>query len=146
MAGYLKRERWADGAGLQPGGRGSPTGSTLPSPEGGVNRAVREFNMIRDGDRIAVAVSGGKDSLALLRLLQVRRSFSHTQYELAAVHVLGDATGVTPPYPPLEAWLQTEGVPYRIAEQEVDPEVTYSLDCRRCAWFKALRSFSPLRS
>jgi hypothetical protein len=60
--------------------------------------------------------------------------------------VLGDATGVTPPYPPLEAWLQTEGVPYRIAEQEVDPEVTYPLDCRRCAWFKALRSFSPLRS
>jgi len=34
-----------------------------------VNRAVREFDMIHPGDRIAVAVSGGKDSLSLLNLL-----------------------------------------------------------------------------
>ena len=101
-----------------------------------MNRAVREFNMIRDGDRIAVAVSGGKDSLALLRLLQVRRTFSHTQYELAAVHVLGDATGVTYPYLPLEAWLRTEGVPYRIAEPEVEQEETLPLDCQRCTWLR----------
>ena len=38
-----------------------------------INRAIREHGMIRDGERVAVAVSGGKDSLGLLRLLELRR-------------------------------------------------------------------------
>jgi tRNA 2-thiocytidine biosynthesis protein TtcA len=101
-----------------------------------VNRAVREFDMIRNGDRIAVAVSGGKDSLALLRLLQVRCAFSTAKYELAAIHVLGDATGVTNLYPPLEEWLRTEGIAYRIVEPEVDREETLPLDCQRCSWLR----------
>ena len=97
-----------------------------------LNRAVREYDMIREGDRIAVAVSGGKDSLALLRLLQMRRAFSPTKYELAAVHVRGDATGVTGAYTPLEAWLQAERVPYRIVEPSVAEGETLPLDCQRC--------------
>ena len=101
-----------------------------------LNRAVREFGMIRDGDRIAVAVSGGKDSLALLRLLQIGRGFSRARYELAAVHVRGDATGVTAAYPPLEAWLQAEGVPYRIVEPPVANGETPPLDCQRCTWLR----------
>ena len=101
-----------------------------------INRAVRDFNMIREGDRIAVAVSGGKDSLALLRLLQMRRSFSPTRYELAAIHVRGNATGVTDAHPPLEAWLQAEGVPYRIVELGVEAGETLPLDCQRCAWLR----------
>jgi tRNA 2-thiocytidine biosynthesis protein TtcA len=101
-----------------------------------VNRAVREFDMIRDGDRIAVAVSGGKDSLALLRLLRVRRCFTPTKYELTAVHVRGDAAGVTEPYPPLEAWLQSEGVPYRVVEPSIAAGEARPLDCQRCSWLR----------
>jgi tRNA 2-thiocytidine biosynthesis protein TtcA len=101
-----------------------------------VNRAIREFDMIRDGDRIAVAVSGGKDSLSLLRLLSVRRSFTPTKYDLAAVCVRGDAAGITEPYPPLEAWLQFEGVPYRIVEPEIEEGEVRPLDCQRCSWLR----------
>jgi tRNA 2-thiocytidine biosynthesis protein TtcA len=101
-----------------------------------VNRAIRDYNMIRDGDRIAVAVSGGKDSLALLRLLQLRRASSPTHYELAAVYVTGDATGVTRPHPPLDAWLQDVGIPYRIVEPALAPGETAPLDCQRCTWLR----------
>jgi tRNA 2-thiocytidine biosynthesis protein TtcA len=107
-----------------------------------VNRAVREFGMIRDGDRIAIAVSGGKDSLALLRLLSVRRSFSPTRYELAAVHVRGDAAGISDHYPPLEAWLQSEGVPYRIVEPSIEAGEPRPLDCQRCTWLRRKALFT----
>jgi tRNA 2-thiocytidine biosynthesis protein TtcA len=107
-----------------------------------MNRAVREYDMIRDGDRIAVAVSGGKDSLALLRLLRIGRGFSPTKYELAAVHVRGDATGVTDAYAPLEAWLQAEGVPYRIVEPSVAEGETLPLDCQRCTWMRRKAMFT----
>jgi tRNA 2-thiocytidine biosynthesis protein TtcA len=101
-----------------------------------VNRAVRDFDMIREGDRIAVAVSGGKDSLALLRLLQTRRSYTRAHYELAAVHVQGNAEGVAAAHPPLEAWLQAEGAPYRIVEPAVEEGEALPLGCRRCTWMR----------
>jgi tRNA 2-thiocytidine biosynthesis protein TtcA len=101
-----------------------------------MNRAIREYDMIRDGDRIAVAVSGGKDSLALIRLLQVRRATCSTRYELAAVHVLGDATGVMRVHAPLEAWLRSEGIRYRIVEPDLSRGETPPLDCKRCAWLR----------
>jgi tRNA(Ile)-lysidine synthase TilS/MesJ len=40
-----------------------------------VRRAVDDYNMIEDGDRIAVGVSGGKDSRALLETLAAMRKF-----------------------------------------------------------------------
>ncbi|RKY85941.1 hypothetical protein DRQ09_06665 [candidate division KSB1 bacterium] len=55
-----------------------------------VNKAISEFNLIEDGDRIAVAVSGGKDSLTLLRLLIQRQSYSKEKYKVGAVHIISD--------------------------------------------------------
>ena len=50
-----------------------------------VRRAVDDYQMIREGDRIAVGVSGGKDSLALLCALAALRRFYPRKYELIAV-------------------------------------------------------------
>lgn len=52
---------------------------------GCVRRAVEDFNMIGDGDKVAVGVSGGKDSLALLKALALYRRFSPVQYELYGI-------------------------------------------------------------
>jgi tRNA 2-thiocytidine biosynthesis protein TtcA len=98
--------------------------------------------MLRDGDRVAVAVSGGKDSLALLELLDRHRQIAGIRYEVAAIHVLGDATGVIEPHPPLVAWLERRGLPFRIVKPELNQEDTPPLDCQRCAWLRRKALFS----
>ena len=92
--------------------------------------------MIRDGDRIAVAVSGGKDSLGLLRLLQAYRRSAGVRFELAAIHVLGDATGVIALHPPLGEWLAAEDVPYRVVLPALAADDEPPLTCQRCTWLR----------
>ncbi|MBN2830951.1 MAG: tRNA 2-thiocytidine(32) synthetase TtcA [Candidatus Omnitrophica bacterium] len=52
-----------------------------------VGRAIMDYKMIREGDKIAVAVSGGKDSMTLLRVLLDRKRFVPVKYEVIAIHI-----------------------------------------------------------
>lgn len=99
----------------------------------GVNRAVRDFGLIEDGDRIAVGVSGGKDSLTLLDLLLRGVDIPGT-YEVFAVHIDGSALGLPDMRPSLEPWLQGLGVPYEIAPLQVPEGEKLPMDCFRCSW------------
>ena len=47
-----------------------------------VRRCAEDYNMIQDGDRIGVGVSGGKDSLVLLVLLAQLRKFNHKRFDV----------------------------------------------------------------
>ena len=50
-------------------------------------KAITDYGMIREGDHIAVAVSGGKDSLSLMHVLRHRQRVSPVRFEFAAVHI-----------------------------------------------------------
>jgi len=52
-----------------------------------IGRAVHLYEMIEDGDRIAVGVSGGKDSLTLLWMLKERLARAPIQYELFPIYI-----------------------------------------------------------
>ncbi len=101
-----------------------------------VNKAIRHYKMIDDGDQIAVAVSGGQDSLSLLRLLQYRQNLVQECYKLIAVHILGNANGpdACPEHPPLADWLASSGVEYVIEPMELPQDEPLPLNCHRCTW------------
>jgi tRNA 2-thiocytidine biosynthesis protein TtcA len=78
-----------------------------------VGEAVGDFDMISDGDRIMVCLSGGKDSYALLDALRVLRRRSPVRYEMIAVNV--DQGWPDYETRAIEEHVRAEGVEYRMA-------------------------------
>jgi tRNA(Ile)-lysidine synthase TilS/MesJ len=99
-----------------------------------VNKAIREFDMIADGERVAVAVSGGKDSRSLLHLLRARQHTVAEKYHLTALHVEAKIPGYPLLQPMLEPWFREVGVEYAFVALELRPDESLPLDCFRCSW------------
>jgi tRNA 2-thiocytidine biosynthesis protein TtcA len=84
-----------------------------------VAKTIHEHRLIREGDRVLVAVSGGKDSYTLLELLADARRKSPVAFDLVAFHLDQAQPGYDGA--PLQDWLERSGVPF-----EMHREDTYS--------------------
>lgn len=83
---------------------------------GFVRRCAEDYRMIEPGDRIAVGVSGGKDSVALLVLLAAMREYYPQPYELTAISI---DMGFGMDFSPLADLCAKHGVPYTVVKTEI---------------------------
>lgn len=84
-----------------------------------VRRCIEDYRMIEPGDRIAVGVSGGKDSLTLLTLLAALREYVPYSYDLTAITIDMGLGGMD--FSPVERLCERLGVPYSRVETEIGP-------------------------
>ena len=84
-----------------------------------MRKGITQYNLISDGDKIAVGVSGGKDSVTLLKLLAEYRRFSPEKFDLIAITVDLNFTDQTTDYTPIEQLCKDLDVPYFIEKTEI---------------------------
>jgi len=85
-----------------------------------MGKAIHTHQMIRDGDHVLVAVSGGKDSLSLLWLLKERLQRIPIHYQITAVHVDpgfgGESAGR------MTSFFSTHGFEHRVIKTQIGPK------------------------
>lgn len=83
-----------------------------------VRRCVDDYHMIESGDKIAVGISGGKDSLVLLMLLAGLREYFDKPFELEAITI---DMGLGMDYSPIAGLSEKWNVPYTVVKTEIGP-------------------------
>ena len=83
-----------------------------------MRRCIDDYDMIQAGDKIAVGVSGGKDSLVLLRLLAGLRAYFNKPFTLEAITI---DMGLGMDYSPIQELCDSIRIPYTVVKTEIAP-------------------------
>lgn len=84
-----------------------------------MRRCIDDYRMIEPNDKIAVGVSGGKDSLTLLALLAALREYYPQPYDLTAITIDMGLPGMD--FAPVEDFCARLGIPYRRVSTQIGP-------------------------
>jgi len=103
-----------------------------------VGRAIADYAMIEQGDRILLGLSGGKDSLSLLHILAHLQRYAPINFELGVLTVDPQIPGFDPSS--LKAYFAETGIPYFYCSQPIMEEAKQHLQrksfCAYCARMK----------
>jgi tRNA(Ile)-lysidine synthase TilS/MesJ len=112
-----------------------------------VGRAIADYAMIRDGDRILLGVSGGKDSLSLLLVLRHLQSYAPVRFDLGVITVDPEVEGFDPSS--LTAYYDELEVPWHYRSQPIMDEARTRMQgdsfCAYCARMKRGIMYSTCR-
>jgi tRNA 2-thiocytidine biosynthesis protein TtcA len=98
-----------------------------------VGRAIADFDMIRDQDRVLLGLSGGKDSLSLLHILNQLQRHAPIHFELGAVTVDPLVQGFDPAT--LQPYVQGLGIPYFYQREPILARAMEHIDGNSyCSW------------
>jgi len=107
-------------------------------------KAINDYQMIGSGDRVLVAVSGGKDSLTLLTVLRERKKWVPIDYSLLAVYIESDYDREASKHRKvIEGFLRENDYQYRIDKisLKTDEANNDEINCFWCSWNRRKRLF-----
>ena len=99
------------------------------------NRATRDYSMLNDGDRILIALSGGKDSLTMLRLMAERSRIHKPKISIVAAHVKMTNIPYSTDSTFLKDFCESSGIELYLLESSFDASTdNRKSPCFLCSW------------
>ena len=112
-----------------------------------VGKAIADFDMIRDGDRLLLGVSGGKDSLTLLHILGHLQTYAPVKFQLGVITVDPEVEGFDPHT--LTRYYDAIGVRWHYEEQPIMEQAKEHMNgdsfCSYCSRMKRGIMYSTCR-
>ena len=100
-----------------------------------LNKAIKDYALIEDGDKILIGLSGGKDSLALVELLSERAKVFAPRFSLVAAHISVENIPYQSDLTYLSDFAETRGVPFLHQVTSFDATSdTRKSPCFLCSW------------
>jgi tRNA(Ile)-lysidine synthase TilS/MesJ len=111
-----------------------------------VGTTMRDHDMIADGDRVLVGLSGGKDSMILLAALAERKAAMPFDFHLEAAHVEAQGIGYRIDHGKIQDYCDELGIPLHFRSIEPDLEKDPSKNaCFLCSWHRRKALFALTR-
>lgn len=108
-----------------------------------LNRAMRNYHLIDDGDYILIALSGGKDSLCLLDLLAMRQRIFMPRFKIEAVHVRMENIAYETDTRYLENFCRQRNVHLHVVNTSFDASTDKRKSpCFLCSWNRRKQMFN----
>lgn len=105
-----------------------------------IRKADQDYDMIQANDRIAVGVSGGKDSMVLLTALHMYSKFSHKQFEVVGIHIQLGFPNMD--FREVVSFCTAQGIEFHMEPSQVyeilkkNPDKNGKIRCSLCSKFK----------